>query len=316
MLPLTRARLATLHRWTALTLLPVYAAILVSGGILALRPIREGRPVALAQPLAVERVLTLAAQLDRDGALEALGVESDGRTVKASVHGVWHAFDLRTLAPATLPPEPPRTFYDTAARVHTQLWFGAGGLVTVATFGMLVLIVSGPVLSRPRWKNNALSWHITAGWLLLPLLILLPLSAALMVLPIGRTPHFGRRPNPVTIAPALAIASRTIDLTRLRAAQRMGNGLVFVLTDGRYGASRYIVSADGAERIGNDVVEQARMIHEGAWAGAASGALNLAGALGLLGVMSTGITAWARRRLRRRPTARHVRDETADSRAA
>ena len=41
--PKARSRLARLHRWLALLLAPVFLIILVTGGILAFRPILAGR---------------------------------------------------------------------------------------------------------------------------------------------------------------------------------------------------------------------------------------------------------------------------------
>jgi len=98
----------------------------------------------------------------------------------------------------------------------------------------------------------------------LPLLILLPLSATIMVLPIGRRFTLHRETTPITVSQALAIARDSVDPP------------------------------------GGRAVEFARMVHEGERGGPWSGLLNMAGALGLLAVMSAGMISWSRRRGARR----------------
>jgi sulfite reductase (NADPH) flavoprotein alpha-component len=167
---------------------------------------------------------------------------------------------------------------------------------------MLFLVIAGPILSRPRRTSRTpLNWHINSGWLLYPLVLILPLSATMMVLPIGRRFNIHRETTPITVREALSIAHDSVDLTKLHFVARMPGGHnVFLVTEGPFGISRHVVRQHSVDPLGGPTVEFARMVHEGEWGGAWSGALNMAGALGLLTVMSAGMISWWRRRGGRR----------------
>lgn len=308
MSPKARARLARLHRWTALSLFPVYVAILLSGMILATHPMthpRSGGREKLAAPVDTARLGALLRRIDTSGSVDAVEVGQDARTLTLYVAGSTRSHDLVTGAEGEpRPPEPPG-FYDIVARIHSNLWIGAGFLVTLATFGMMFLVIAGPILSRPRSTSRTpLNWHINAGWLLYPLLILLPLSATLMVLPIGRRFTLHRETTAITLTQALAIARDSADLTRLHFVARMpDHHNVFLITEGPFGISRHVVRPHSVDPLGGPTVEFARMVHEGEWGGPWSGALNMAGAVGLLAVMSAGMMSWLRRRGGRRAVA-------------
>lgn len=299
MSPKTRARLARLHRWTALSLFPVYVTILVTGMILATHPMTHpGGRENLAVPVDTARLDATLAALDSTGKLDAVEVGQDAHTLTLYVAGSTRSHDLITGAEGEpRSPEPP-DFYSIVARIHSNLWIGAGFLVTLATFGMLFLVIAGPILSRPRRTSRTpLAWHINTGWLLYPLLILLPLSATMMVLPIGRRFTLHRETTPITVSQALTIARDSVDLTRLHFAARMPGGHdVFLVTEGPFGISRHVVRPNSVDPLGGPTVEFVRMVHEGEWGGPWSGLLNMAGAAGLLAVMSAGVVSWWRRR--------------------
>lgn len=301
MTPKNRARLAKVHRWTALSLFPIYVAILVSGMILATHPMTHpGGRENLAAPVDTARLNALLQRIDTGGKLDAVEVGQDAHSLTLYVGGAVRAHDLITGTEGEpRPPEPP-DFYSIVARIHSNLWIGAGFLVTLATFGMLLLVIAGPILSRPRRTSRTpLNWHINAGWLLYPLVIILPLSATMMVLPIGRRFNFHRETTPITVRQALTIARDSVDLTKLHFVARMPGGQnVFLVTEGPFGISRHLVRAKSVDPLGGRTVEFARMVHEGEWGGAWSGALNMAGAIGLLTVMSAGMISWWRRRRR------------------
>lgn len=303
MSPKARARLAKVHRWTALSLFPIYVAILVSGMILATHPMTHpGGRENLAAPVDTARLDALLQRIDTGGKLDAVEVGQDAHSLTLYVGGAVRAHDLVTgVEGEPRPPEPP-DFYSIVARIHSNLWIGAGFLVTLATFGMFFLVIAGPILSRPRRTTRTpLHWHINTGWLLYPLLIILPLSATMMVLPIGRRFNLHRETTPITVRQALTIARDSVDLTKLHFVARMPGGHnVFLVTEGPFGISRHLVRQHSVDPLGGRTVEFARMVHEGEWGGAWSGALNMAGAIGLLTVMSAGTISWFKRRSSRR----------------
>lgn len=198
MKPTTRARLARYHRWTALTLLPVYVTLLLSGAVLALHPMlhpRQKEPAA--SPLDTARFGALLRQVDASGKVDGVGVDPDGHTLTLFDRG--------------------------AARTHD-------------------------LISR-----------------------------------------------------AFDIARDSVDMARLRFINRMPNGAAFLVTEGRFGIARYVVTARSVDPLGGPAVELARRVHAGEWGGVWGGALDLAGALGLLAVLGSGTLSWWRRRRRALP---------------
>lgn len=302
MSPKTRARLARLHRWTALALLPVYVAILLSGMVLATHPMTHRRGSGgLAAPLDTARLDALLRRIDTAGGkLDGIDVGSDGHSLNLFTGGAISSYDLVTGKEGPERPAPPVDFYEVTRRIHANLWIGAGFVVTLATFGMCFIVIAGPILSRPRrTSRTALAWHINAGWILYPILLILPLSATLMVLPIGRRFHLPHQQAPMRVSEALALARDSVDLTKLHFVIRMPNGAgAFLVTEGPFGISRHLVRNASVDPLGGPTVEFARMVHEGEWGGPWSGALNFVAALGLLTVMTAGVVSWWKRRER------------------
>ncbi len=299
--PRTRARLAKIHRLLAVLLAPVFLVILVSGAVLALRPILgeaadRGRDESTSARVDASGLVALLHRVDSAGTAPYLFVTRDGRAVGVinprSGEPVY--YDLATGEPATEPAPPKPGVYDVALRLHKDLWFGAGGLVGFATLAMLVLVILGPVLSRPRQNPaTALGRHIWMGWVLWPVLALLPVSVVLMKL---HAPVVTQRSGaPMPLAQAIGIAARTVDLTRLRAAQALPGGSAMLFTESVGGGpSRFVIHPDGLHAFESPVSRLGRALHAGTWAGRWSGVVNLVSALLLILMMGLGLASWSR----------------------
>ncbi|HET7040801.1 MAG TPA: PepSY domain-containing protein, partial [Gemmatimonadales bacterium] len=231
------------------------------------------------------------------GTLRIVGVSDDARlAIVARGREMPTAYDILTGESAPLPAEAAPTFYDRVERVHRNLWLGLGFLVTLATFALLFQVGVGPFLAPLRAPRSPLTWHSAAGWVLWPLAVLLPLTAALIVLPIGR-PFGIRHDGPeVPIARSLATASAAMDLSHLGTAQRLPGGALFVVTDGPEGEARQIYANGKVYRFGGPVVRLAHAVHTGEWGGIWGGVVDLAGASVLLTLLGTGLWSWWRRR--------------------
>ncbi|HEU5357587.1 MAG TPA: PepSY-associated TM helix domain-containing protein [Gemmatimonadales bacterium] len=293
--PVLRRRLAALHRWSALAMAPVIAVILVTGIILAFRPIL-GTPQDEHPSGAVLDPGRLLAVLDSiGGTADFVLVQDDRRsiTVFTGPRQPPKTWELATGREVATPPFTPPDFFDKVERVHKDLWGGLGFLVTLASIAMVVLIVLGPILARPsRGRKNVLGWHIWGGWFAWPLLALLPVSLVMMKL---HTP-FGRRRAgpPPSIAAVLGTAARTLDLTHLDGAQRFPGGAIVVI-GGVHGEGRYVVRGDSVQPLESGMSRLGKELHTGTWAGPWSGALNVVAALGLLVMLWTGTVAWVRK---------------------
>jgi sulfite reductase (NADPH) flavoprotein alpha-component len=282
--------LLRIHRWLALALAPFFLLILLSGAILACKPIVEGtRTPASVNVSAVQATL---AAVDPQNQASQLALSADGTllTVKSRAPAVNGSFDLQTH-------EPRRAAFDVfdfALRLHKSLLVGAGFIVEIATYVMVALIVIGLLLGWPTLRNTLMGWHAGLAWLALPLVLLTPVTALLMILHLGSpvAPPMARGPA-VTLSSALATASRQQDLSHLSSARSLRGGAVLLQLATPTGTVTELVPRSGAIVAGGN--SWVRMLHEGNWAGVWSGLINLASALILSALTLTGVLSWWRR---------------------
>ena len=284
------------HRRLALWSSPVAFLVLLSGAVLAFQPILAPPPPA-AVPVDVARVVALLRQVDPDDRAGAIAIDPAGPrllvesdtappVVYRLADGVQVALEM---------PAGDAGIFDVARRIHHQLWFGLGGLVTLASFALLGLVLAGPFLAPFRRPRSLLTWHAASGWTLWPLALLLPLTAVLIVLPIGRPFGGPRGPAAVPFPEALVQAAAITDLTALRFAQRMPGGGLFLITHAPGGNVRQLIRGGRVYDFGGKFVRTAHLAHTGEWGGIWGGVVALLGAILLLGLQVTGVLSWWRR---------------------
>lgn len=284
------------HRWLTLALAPVFLLILLSGAILAFKPILQDRSAA---PAVVEARTLMEAldAVDPQGVAAMLTVLPDGKTIelKSRGPGVKGGFDIATHAPTTV--DSGFDLFAVALDLHKHLLVGAGVVVEIATYVMVAILALGLFLGLPKLRNTLMGWHSGLGWLALPLVALTPVTGLLMILHIGTPtlPALEPAAQPLPLARAIEAASAQAELTGLVAARRFRQGSVLLTAATREGTMRYLVSGTGKVvplTTGPGLVKQ---LHEGTWAGAWSGALNFLSASVLMGLMITGLYSWLRR---------------------
>jgi len=292
-----RRKLVRWHRWIALALSPVVLLVLLSGAVLAFRPMFEG-PAPVPPKIDLARVVALLRTVDPNDRAEAVGIDPDGPKLLVESDSAPPTV-YRLADGVSVPLEAPPVssgIFDIARRIHHDLWFGLGGLVTLASFGLLALTLIGPWLAPLRKPRSLLTWHTAAGWVMWPLAVLLPLTAVLIVLPIGR-PFGLRRDGPSAPLPvALEQAAQLTDLSDLRFAQRMPNGGLFLITHTPGGNVRQMVHGGTVYHFGGAPVRLAHLLHTGEWGGVWGGVIDFSGAVLLLGMLATGVLSWWRRR--------------------
>ncbi len=304
-----RPRLLALHRWIGLVFAPIFIVMILSGAVLSFRPIITGLNETAAASTAridIPKLTALVGKLDANGAVTGISVAAGGATLdvkssSADIAGTW------TLAGANRAPSvaPPFDVFALAERIHKQLALGLGFVVDAASFAMLGILLIGPLLSWLRFRHSLIGWHRAAGWLALPVTILSPLTAVLMVLGIGG----GGAPlpvaaKPVTISEALVIAAKDVDLGHLVMARTFRGGTVMLATSGANGGTFAVTDVKVVPLTGGPGL--VKEIHEGTWAGAWSGALNFVIAMVLFGLTVTGFASWFRRWRRERRTQQGV----------
>jgi sulfite reductase (NADPH) flavoprotein alpha-component len=298
-LVVARRFLIRIHRWIGIGLAPVFLLIILSGAVLSFRPIVSDFVLRSETDIADVRALgALIGKLETIGPVNAVTVADGGRAIDvvssaADVAGRWDIVSGARRGSATGAID----IFGIAENLHKSLLLGLGIVVEVASWAMLAIMTIGPLLAWLRLRNTLIGWHKAIGWCLLPVTILSPLTAVLMTLGVGKGhAPLPRATRPVAISQALAVAAPDVDVGRLVMARRFRGGTVLMQASGEQGGV-FAVTERGATALsgGPGLIKQ---IHEGTWAGAWSGALNLAASLGLLALTITGSLSWLRRRRR------------------
>lgn len=293
---MNKALLFRLHRWITLTFSLPLAVIIVTGAILSFEPIATGGggPHAITVD-ALERTL---ATHDASGTARMLVVRAyDGTVSVGGARGAMIHVDVgsnrQIAAPGAL-----AALFGTARRLHETLVWDQRWLVTVSTAAMLALIALGILMGWPRMRNSMAGWHKGTAWILLPLVILSPLSGLLLALGITLSdapPAAASDPQPPSLAEAIRIVAQSHDLSAVNWIRERGNTVLARIDDG--GEMRvFSVARDGLHAMARN---WPRLIHEGNWSGVPSALVNVVTSAALLLLFVTGVSLWGRRGLRR-----------------
>lgn len=295
-----RAFLLQLHRWLALLLTPLFVLIVLTGMVLAFKPIMEDlAPPSHTDPVAVASLISLLEQLPADAPAAAL--QRSSLTGQWIVPGVGE-FRLADGERVGSGEDATAAFFAWVKNLHKDLLLGAGWLVEWVTYAMLAIMLVGVLLGWPKFSRTLIGWHQWLGVWLLPLALLLPFTAILMTLHIG-SPELGlqRGAGQTSLAQGLKQAAVEYDLSAVISARRFKAGSVLIALP----EQSLVVSGNAVTALdpGGNLPKQ---LHEGTWGGWVSGLFNiLAGSL-VLGLTVTGALSWLRRT--RAAGARQVRE--------
>ncbi len=296
MSPLLRG-LLKIHRWIAIVFSILFLLVIVSGMVLAFKPVVDAQT---AERIAVPTLIKALNAADPAGKAGAVAIAGDASVFSLSGRGRGPSgnFDMQS---GTKLSEAGFDLFSFTRRLHENLLIGADWLVTATTIAMVFLIVSGLFFGWRTLRNNATGWHLGLGWLSLPLLALTPVTGLLMAFHLGmpQLPDYTPASRPLPLAEAITIASQHADLSGLSLARNFRAGAVMLTTRTDSGNAQYIVSGQGEFRSMSGP-GWVRSLHEGTWAGAWSGILTLISTFPLLGLMGTGLWTWWRRTQQRR----------------
>ncbi len=283
----------------ALGLAPVFLLILMSGAILAFKPILgTDSTAAPSARVSAGAVAAALAAVDPASRATAVSLSADGRSInlKSTDPAVAGTFDVATRTPAV---NQGFDLFAFALNLHKNLLIGAGLLVEIATYAMAALLIAGLAFGLPKLRNTLGGWHRGLGWFAFPLLALLPVTGLLMTLHVGKPAFPALEPGePISLAQAIKTVPMAAD-GQIVMARRFQAGSAMVKTTSSAGERVHVVQSNGQVAVTGSP-SWVDAVHEGTWAGAWSGVLNLVSALLLMGVTVTGLYSW----LRRRPQAR------------
>lgn len=300
--------LLRLHRWTTLIFALPLALVILTGLVLSFEPLAQDLG-SRSLSLPAERLDALLQTHDPEGKARGLSIRSyENRLI---IQGVGEdgskEIDLATGQEA--PESDAFTLSDLfseARTLHEHLLFDQRWLVTATTIAMLVLITLGIAMGWPRLRNSVSGWHQAMSWLLLPAVILSPVTGLMIAFGITlQAPAPSDRAAAPPIRAAIQMLARTEagearDFGRLIWLRQRGGRLLARLNEnGRFEVVQ--VTTAGIRRTATN---WPRGLHEGNALGLWTVALVLVTSLALVGLMVTGLWLWLRRTFRRRNRVR------------
>lgn len=289
-----KPQLLKIHRWITLAFAIPLTVVILSGLLLSIEPILQDRTLS-GRIVPLDAVEAALKRHDPDGKANSLTMRAWEGTISLGRGGPRVAI----ADAAEVPPD--RVLWSdvltTARRLHEALLLDLGWLVTASTVAMTISMVLGVLMGLPYMRNTLGGWHRVTAWALLPLLFLSSLTGLAIAwgITFAAAPPAARG-APVPLAEAVRIVSRSHDLASVVWIRPQGGALRARIYDGRE-ARVFIVTRDG---LVTQPRNWPRALHEGNWAGAISGGLNVIVSLAFALLMATGLLIWGRRSLRRR----------------
>jgi uncharacterized iron-regulated membrane protein len=290
---MSKLLLLKVHRWIALAFSVPLLVIIVTGLILSVEPIFQLQATK-AGTVDAGRVVELMKKFDPDGRARGLSIDAARQTLTLQGANL-PSIDLRT-GEALDRGSALRSVFLWARRTHERL-LGQSWLVIASTIAMTPVMLIGILMGLPRFRNTLAGWHRVTAWITLPLIIASPVTGLFMAFGItfqnGPSPARGGRPVPLVEAVRMVAQNHALaKVTSL--GSRGGMVMARIFEGGELRA--YAIKANGVTPLARN---WPRLLHEGNWSAIVAGSLNVVISLALLGLLSTGVLIWARRKLRR-----------------
>lgn len=176
----------TLHRYVGLILAPVFAIILVTGLILAIGDMKSPDYSQNAWDSYAEQIVQTVETLQQNG-VAVSSVYQDAQNpqlvwVQGGKDSPLAAYSIDN-ASFVKNGGMNGKLYNTAKGLHKNLLFGKTGklIMEIAAWAMAGLILIGLFfMVKPKFSKSLISWHNAIGVLLLPIWLMLPVTAVMM----------------------------------------------------------------------------------------------------------------------------------------
>lgn len=286
--------LLRLHRWVALVFALPLLIVLGTGLVLSVEP---WLTVSAIQPGALTgaRVQDLLAKHDPAGQARAISYRAYDNTLTLGAgRGGGKVIDVASGEALPGPSQLAQTL-GSMRGLHEHLVFDLGWAVSASSVAMLVLALLGVLMGWPRLRNTLSGWHKGVAWILLPLIVLSPLTGLFLAYGVTFTsaPQGGRGQGaPMAVKDAVAMIGASRDLSTLVFIRPMSGRMVARLVDG----GEYALYAVTPQGLVAQQRNWPRLWHEGNFAGRWSAAMNLVLSIAMLTLLVTGVWIWARRK--------------------
>lgn len=291
--------LLRLHRWISFTFALPLIVVVVTGLILAFEPATEsGRP---AVPFDEARLQQLLKTADPAGTATSMALRGRDNTLAVGTPRQSVEVDLATGQVKTGGPSTLSALYRWARPMHEHLIYDAGWLVFASTVALIVVSVIGVLMGWPRFRNTLGGWHAGSAWVLLPLVILSPVTGLMLSLGLGNAggfagPGAGAAGGRVTLSEAVTLVARQHDLADLTQIRGRGGRLMARVVVGTTPVN-YMISKEGLQPLRTN---WSRSLHEGTWNTVWGPLGNVVVSIVFLVLIGTGATIWARRTWKQR----------------
>jgi uncharacterized iron-regulated membrane protein len=286
------------HRSITLLFAIPLIIVIVTGLILSVEPLAQR--AKLDNPLSKQDVLGYLAEHDPESRATGLSLRAYEQTLTIAGVGEDGETEIDLRSGEVVEDDNGWSMsevFRTLRRMHETLLLNLGWLVTASTFAMLAIAALGLILGLPKLRNTLGGWHRVAAWSVLPLVIICPLTGLAIVYGVTFVaPSGGLRSTSATVKQAVEILAEKHDLANLSSLRPRGGRMTArVYTEN--GLTGYHVTPTGLMQLPRN---WPRAIHEGNWSPVLASVLNIIASIAFLGLWTTGLTIWARRRLRLR----------------
>lgn len=292
-----KQKILWLHRYLGLFLMPIFMLILITGGLLAFKPILEpNQGIGFSADLTPEQILQSLKKIDPDNNIANVSVLTDGHSILVSgKNGPNGIYDLIT-AQRTGNAGMNTALFNSIKNLHKDLLVDADILIQIASYIMAFILLIAPFLLKPRLKASLIDTHNLTGWLLYPLLLLLPVTGILMTFHLG-APNFTKldQSSNLSVYSAIEKISTTDSLNDFVAISKIKNRYQTITLNKNGTKTYYQFDSNNQLKPANFSRYWVKELHEGTWAGSFSGWLNLFVACMLLALTGTGFYSWLRR---------------------
>jgi uncharacterized iron-regulated membrane protein len=293
-----KAYLLRFHRWIALAFGIPLLAVIATGLILSVEPLVASLAIkpGSVSAAAIESILQ---RHDPQGRARGIALRPYENTVTLMGvrQGAPLTVDLATGEEARASGMTLSSVFITSRQLHERLLLGNSWLVVASTIAMLVIMAIGIAMGLPKLRNSLSGWHQGTAWLLLPIVVLSPLTGLLLAfgVTLAPAPAVGAPPARVSLTEAVRVVGSDHDLSRLVWIRSLGGRTLARLDEG--GELR--VFAVSQERLVPEPRHWPRLIHEGTFSALWGSAINALTSFALLGLLGTGVLIWGRRTWRR-----------------